>query len=96
MNAEKKQRIVVLQVKSLDAPKGSLRGFASVRINGQSSVTINDLRIIQQDGQKAWVSLPQKSWTDQSGKAKYAPIVEIDGPLMDEISETVLAEWGRS
>lgn len=93
MESTKSQRIVVLWVRALETPKGSLRAFAAVRIAGKSSVTINDLRIIQKDEQAPWVSMPQNTWKDPEGKLKYSPVVEIEGPLKDEIASAVLAEW---
>jgi DNA-binding cell septation regulator SpoVG len=70
---------------------GNLRAFVSVRLG---SVVVHDLRIVQQPGQKAWVSLPQKEY-QQDGQKKYSAIVELSESLKREVSRLVLAEWER-
>mgnify|MGYP001580366193 CR=1 FL=1 len=78
-------KIEVLKTKNIE--KGSLKGFASVRLGG---VTIHDFRVIQQSGQEAWVSPPQKEFTGQDGKKKYLPIVELNDTLKAEVQRIVL------
>jgi DNA-binding cell septation regulator SpoVG len=73
--------------------KGSLRAFASVTLAGK--LTIHSIRIVQQAGQEAWVSLPQSEVKAADGrKSKYFPIVEIsDATLKDQVINAVLAEY---
>jgi DNA-binding cell septation regulator SpoVG len=72
--------------------KGSLKGFAAVSI--ARKIVIHSCRIIQQDGQQAWVSMPQQEVPSTSGKAKYYPIVEIkDEALKQQITDVILASY---
>ena len=70
-----------------------LKAFVSVSINGK--LKIHDCRIVQQDGQDAWVSMPQGSYEGQDGKKKYYPIIEVSDALKQAIQDVVLAEWRR-
>jgi DNA-binding cell septation regulator SpoVG len=73
--------------------KGSLRAFASVTVAGK--LTIHSIRIVQQDGQAAWVSLPQTEVkAADGGKSKYFPVVEIsDSALKEQVINSVLAAY---
>jgi DNA-binding cell septation regulator SpoVG len=73
--------------------KGSLRAFATINIAGK--LRINSIRIVQQDGQAAWVSLPQSEVASKDGgKSKYYPIVEaVDEKLKKQITDAVLAAY---
>ncbi len=82
--------IEVLKIKTIQ--KGSLRGFASVRMGG---VTVHDFRIVQQEGQDAWVSPPQKEVPMQDGKKKYYPVVELSDTLKAEVQRVVLDAYKR-
>ena len=82
--------IEVLKLKVMQ--KGSLKGFASVRLGG---VTIHDFRIVQQDNQDAWVSPPQKEVPMQDGKKKYYPVVELSDTLKAEVQRLVLEAYKR-
>jgi len=84
-------KIDVQTIKTIN--KGSLRAFASVTI--ADKLTIHSIRIVQQDGQAAWVSLPQSEVkAADGGKSKYFPIVEIsDETLRNQIINAVLAAY---
>ena len=85
------QTVEVLEIKRLSCT-GNLKGFVSVKIGG---LTIHSIRVIQQDGQQPWVSLPQQEYQGKDGKKKYAPIIELPDHVKKAISEAVLAEWRR-
>ena len=70
---------------------GNFRAFASVRIG---EVMIHDFRIVQQPGQRAWVSPPQREY-EKDGQKKYAAIVELSDALKREVSRVVLAAGER-
>jgi hypothetical protein len=72
--------------------KGSLQAFADVQIGG---ILVRDFRIVQQVhlGQKAWVSPPQKEWTGDDGKKRYAPIIELSARLKQAVEQAILAAW---
>jgi hypothetical protein len=72
--------------------KGNLKAFAIVNVGG---ITIHDVRVIQQPGQDAWISGPQREWTDRDGNRKFSPIVQFDEDLKKQIQVVVLNEWGR-
>lgn len=83
--------IEVLKIKPI--AKGSLRAFVSVKLGG---VTVHDCRIVQQDGQNAWVSMPTREYQGQDGKKKYAPIVELSDTLKAEVNRVVLLAWEKN
>jgi DNA-binding cell septation regulator SpoVG len=70
---------------------GPLKAFVSIGLGGK--MKIHDCRIIQQDGQAAWVSLPQSSFTGKDGKVKYYPIIEVSDNLKAAIQGAVLKAW---
>jgi len=88
------QTVRVDSIKRLD--KGSLKAFASVTI--ANKLTIHSIRIVQQAGQAAWVSLPQNEVKAQDGgKSKYFPIVEIaDDHVKQQVIDAVLAAYHGS
>ena len=66
-------RVDVVKIRPIQG-KGNLLAFASIQIAGK--LILNDCRLIQQPGQKAWVSPPQNQYTDKEGKTKYTPLAE--------------------
>jgi len=76
--------------------KGSLRGFAKVRLG--RALVINDIPVLQSNG-KAWASMPGKPLVDRDGqpmrdnrgKARFAPILEwSDRDAGDRFSAAVV------
>ena len=53
-------RIEILSIRLIGDGR-PLRAFVDVRVNGWA---IRDFRIVQQDGQRAYVMPPQASWKD--------------------------------
>ncbi len=82
--------ITVENLLKLDG-SGNLKAFVSVNIGGK--LTIHSCRIIQQPGQTAWVSLPQREWVDKDGNKHYAPLIEVPDKVKDAIQEAVLNTW---
>jgi DNA-binding cell septation regulator SpoVG len=78
--------IEVLAVSAVSA--GSLRAFASVRIG--PSLVVRKVRIIQQPGQRAWVSMPQERWDGADGQPRYTALVELSGTLRDRVTAAIL------
>jgi len=87
-----KYKVDVFDLEHLDG-KGSLKAFANVKVG--KSLRMYGFRVIQQAGQKVWVSPPQRSWKDDEGQTKYAPIVEVTGDLKAAIDEAVLNAWAE-
>lgn len=73
-------------------PNGNLRAFVSVRVG---DITIHDCRIVQQPGQRPWVSLPQQEYTTRDGERKFSTVIELTEPLRREVSRAVLAAWEK-
>ncbi len=76
--------------------KGSLRGFAKVRLG--RALVINDIPVLQSNG-KAWASMPGKPLVDRDrqpmrdnkGKARFSPILEwADRDASDRFSSAVV------
>lgn len=75
--------IQVTSLKPANVPgQPNLRGFAEIKVG---EITICDCRIIQQPGQRAYVSGPQK----QVGTAFY-PIVKMSSALKEKVQAVVL------
>lgn len=71
--------------------KGNLRAFADVGVN--STFILHSCRVIQQPGQRPWVSMPQAEVL-KDGKKLYYPIVKIlDKQLEAEIKQAVLSAY---
>ncbi len=62
-------KVVEFNLLNNDRP---LKAFASVQVGDW---IVNDWRIVQQPGQRAWVSVPQTSWKDKEGKVQYRALL---------------------
>ena len=82
-------RVEILAIKPLTKP-GNLKAFVSIRVG---ELIVHDLRVVQQSGQAAWVSPPQREYTDQQGQRKFYPVVEFAGKLKEGITQAVLSAW---
>jgi len=81
-------KIEVVDTKRLGGA-GALLGFASVRLG---AILIHGWRVVQQDGQAAWVSPPIN---EVVRNGEYYRVVEINSDkLEDEIARIVLEEFG--
>lgn len=67
----------------------NLKAFASVKLG--EVLTIHDCRIVQQPGQKPFVSLPQRK-DEATGKYHYIVFAE-DREFSEALQEKVLAEY---
>lgn len=68
---------------------GNLRAFVDVQIG---AFVLNGCRVIQQQGQRPWASLPQT----QSRDGKWYPVVSITNKAIeDAIKAEVLSAWGE-
>jgi len=84
-------------IRRLEGGKGPLRAFATVRLYG--TILVNGCRIIQQDGQGAFVTFPQeegKAPVAPGEKKKYFPIVKVeDKNTMKAIEKVVLEAYAK-
>jgi DNA-binding cell septation regulator SpoVG len=83
--------IEILALSAVSA--GSLRAFASVRIG--PALVVHKCRVIQQPGQRAWVSMPQERWEGTDGKLHYTALVEVSGTLRGRVEMAILQEAER-
>lgn len=84
--------IQALDFKSV-SDRGALKAFCTLHIG---HLQINDCRIIQQPGQRAWVAMPQISYKNEYGTVKYRSLVQInDEALRNQITHIVLSEWEK-
>jgi DNA-binding cell septation regulator SpoVG len=76
--------IEVLAIRRLDG-KSTVKAFCDVKIGG---VTLKGCKIVQQDGQRAWLAMPsiktERAWQN---------VVELSKPLREAATEIVLAAW---
>jgi DNA-binding cell septation regulator SpoVG len=80
--------IEVLRIHRLDGG-GAVRAFVDLKVGG---LTIFGAKVVQQEGQRAWVGMPSQ----KSADGKWRPIVVVDSkPLRERISAIVLDAWGR-
>lgn len=77
----------------LSKKDGNVRAFMSIRIGG---VTINNCKVVQQPGQKAWAAMPDREYTDSSGSKRYAPIVELSPELHRRVCDFVAEYWDKN
>lgn len=87
MSAAEARRIHVVEIKPVSGC-GNLRAFATISVE---PFVIHDVRIVQQPGQRAWVSMPAQ----KSGERWFTVIECSDRALKDAISAAVLEAWAR-
>lgn len=73
--------------------QGNLRAFADVTVDGARSPR---WRIIQQPGQRAWVSPPQISWNSRvTGETIYRPAISVTKEQRLEVQAVVLSVFQK-
>ena len=82
--------VQVEEIRTIDN-KGSLKAFASIVIG--NGFKINDIRIIEQAGKSAWISLPQRESVGPDGKKKYWPVIELPDHIKQMVEHAVLEAW---
>jgi hypothetical protein len=83
--------IEVLEIRPV-SDRGSLRAFVKLRLG---ALVIHGVGVVQQQGQKPWVALPQqpaRQKADDSGSGWF-PVVEATPELMAKIRAVVLHAW---
>jgi hypothetical protein len=84
--------IEIISIKPV-AGASSVKAFVSVRIG---EVTIHGAKIVQQVGQHAWVSMPDRAWVGDDGQTRYKRLVELDRPLAQRVTAAVLEKCWRA
>lgn len=72
--------------------RGSLRAFVDLRIG---RTLFRSWRVVQQEGQRPWVSPPVESWEDRDGKRHYRRLVEFPDELKRRVDEAVLKAYNE-
>ena len=80
--------VEILEIKP--SSTGTVRARVNFRIGG---VTIIGAKIVQQDGQRAWVAMPDVKWEGNDGKPRYTATVELSSSLKQRVSDAILTAW---
>ena len=83
-------QIQVLEIKPVD--NSNLKAFVKIKIG---ETTFHDFRIVQQSGQKVWVSPPATQWTRKDGKTYRKVLIELPRRLKEAVSNAVLEAWNK-
>lgn len=70
---------------------GSLRAFITIKLAG--ALEIRKCRLVQQDGQRPYLSPPQEIWTDDGGKRRFHSLVVWPAEWKEAIQQAVLDAW---
>jgi len=73
--------------------RGNLKAFVDVEIN---EILIRSFRVVQQPGQRPWVSPPVESWEGDDGQRHYRRLVVLPEDLREEVFRAILAAWRES
>jgi DNA-binding cell septation regulator SpoVG len=85
-----RNKIEILSITRV-ADRGSLRAFLNIRLG---DLIINDCRIIQETGKRAWFSLPFLTYKTQYGTTQYKSLVQIlNEKRKNEISHVAIYAW---
>lgn len=79
--------VAVEEIRKMD--RGNLKAFVTVRIG---PLTVRDFRIVQQPGQRAYVSAPQAEY-EMNGQRRYKPLLEYPQEWKEAIQSAVLQAW---
>lgn len=71
--------------------KGNLKAFIDIVIGDY--ISIHGCRVIQQEGQRPWVSMPQSEHVKDGQKKYYTVIKILDKRLKHDIHEAILAAY---
>ena len=77
--------IEVLAIRRLDRP-GTVKAFVDLKLGG---VTIKGAKIVQQDGQAAWLAMP----STKTERGNWLSVVELSKELRERATVVALAAW---
>jgi len=77
--------IRILDFKSVN--KGSLRAFADIQYG---EFIFRDLRVIKENGKRAWVAAPQTTWKEDSGNIRYKTVITFPEETKQQIDRVIL------
>ncbi len=86
------EAITVVKIRALSG-ESPLKAFVDIRVGDW---LITDWRIVKQDNQRAWVSVPQTSWKDSvTGETRYHNLLTIPSELKQRIDVEILHAWDK-
>ena len=85
------QEIEIIEIKPL-LNGGPVRAYVTVKVGDW---TIFDWRVIQRDGERILVSVPQTSWRNREGQVRYRALLTIPGELKQRIEVAILSAWEK-
>ena len=80
--------IDVIGIRRID--RGRLRAYADVKFG--DGVIVRDFPIISGEGQRPFVGVPRRTWTED-GQKFHVPLVELVNGLREQVRDAVLARW---
>jgi DNA-binding cell septation regulator SpoVG len=78
--------IQVVALRKLDGG-GAVKAFCDIKLGG---ITLKGCKIVQQDGQRAWVAMPSTKTAHG-----WQNVVEVTKELRDRLTTVVLEAWER-
>jgi DNA-binding cell septation regulator SpoVG len=82
----------VITIRLID--KGTVCAIADVGLGPW--LVIKDFKIIEQPGQRGWVSPPSRDWQGTDGKRHFASVVKLTSSLRKWVEQAILEAWERS
>lgn len=79
-------RVEVVGFRRVD--RGRLRAYADVKFG--DGVIVRDFPIIAGEGQRPFVGVPRRTWTE-NGQKYHTPLVEFVNGLREQVKDAVLA-----
>jgi hypothetical protein len=72
---------------------GSLKGFAEIEVTTAfGPLLFRDVKLVQQEGQNAFIAPPQKEYQNREGKKVYTALVEFPKEWRDHMCIIVTAK----
>jgi hypothetical protein len=73
--------------------RGTLQAFADVTFpSALGELTLKGFRVLQKEGEGAWVAFPSSSYTKE-GKIINSPLLVVGGSLKKHLADAVLAAF---
>jgi DNA-binding cell septation regulator SpoVG len=72
--------------------RGRLLAYADVKFG--DGVIVRDFPIITGEGQRPFIGVPRRSWTED-GQKFHVPLVEFVNGLREQVRDAVLARWAE-
>jgi len=85
------QEIKIIEIKPL-LNGGLVRAYVTVSVGDW---IVYDWRVIQREGERILVSVPQTSWKNREGQVRYRALLTIPGELKQRIEVAILSAWEK-